>query len=242
MGEQGDRLGRRASGSAAFTGFFGLLLALGAGACASTPPAGPPLPSAEGAALAAALEEATRIPEPTRIRFEWAISEQGRRGSGEGLTRVEPPYRARLDLFLGDGTTVGRATLLDGDLRDARGLPDGVVPPPDLLWAALGVFRPGRESVFGGARRREDGVVELRYQVANGQELRYTVDGERILEAELLEGGRTVHEVTLTPGDTGVYPREATYKNLAAYRELKLTTRSIENVSSFPTDIWFPGP
>ena len=82
----------------------------------------------------------------------------------------------------------------------------------------------------------------LRARLANGQELRYTVAGERILEAELLEGGRTVHEVTLTPGDTGVYPREATYKNLAAYRELKLTTRSIENVASFPTDIWFPGP
>jgi hypothetical protein len=85
-------------------------------------------------------------------------------------------------------------------------------------------------------------VVELRYQAADGRELRYTVAGERILEAQVLERGQTVHEVTLAPGETGVYPREATYKNLAAYRELKLTTRSIENVPPFPTDIWFPGP
>jgi hypothetical protein len=219
-----------------------LALLLGSAACASTPPAGPPLPAGEGESIAAALEESTRIPEPSRIRFDWVIGEQGRRASGEGLARVEPPYRARLDLFLGDGTTVGRATLLDGQLQDPAGLPRGVIPPPDLLWAALGVFRPGRESVLAAARRREDGVVELRYRSANGQELRYLVDGQRILEAELLQNGDVVHEVTLAPGDSVPFPREATYRNLAEYRELKLTTRSIENVDRFPTDIWYPGP
>jgi hypothetical protein len=217
------------------------LLAWLACACASTPPAGPPLPPSEGAAIATALEAATRIPEPTRIRFQWAISEQGRQARGEGLTRTEPPYRARLDLFLGDGTTVGQATLLDGSLHKPEGMPEDVIPPPDLLWAALGVFRPGRESVLSAARRREDGVVELRYAVAGGQELRYVVSGERILEAALLEDGDAVHEVRLDPGDAGVYPREATYRNLAAYRELKLTTRTIESVPPFPADIWLPG-
>ena len=217
-------------------------LMLAAAGCASTPPAGPPLPPSEGESIAAALAEATRIPGPSRIRFEWVIGEQGRRASGEGLARVEPPYRARLDLFLGDGTTVGRATLLDAQLQDPVGLPQAVVPPPDLLWAALGVFRPGPGSALTAARRRADGVVELRYSVANGQELRYVVDGQRILEAEILQDGDAVHEVTLAPGESAPFPREATYKNLAEYRELKLTTRSIENVERFPTDIWSPGP
>jgi hypothetical protein len=109
------------------------------------------------------------------------------------------------------------------------------------LWVALGVFRPGRESTLLGARRGES-EVELRYASTGGQELRYTIVAGRLERAELLRGGRTVHRVTLAPGDSGPFPREATYRNLEAFRQLKLTTRSIENVASFPADIWFPEP
>jgi hypothetical protein len=190
-------------------------------------------------AIAASLQESTRLDRPTLIRFGWSLSEQGSRGGGSGVARIEPPDRARLDLFLDNGTTVARATLAGGALWLPPGVRAEVIPPPDLLWAALGVFRPGEGMELSGARRRGD-ELELRYGDGGDQELRYRIVAERIQGVDLLEGGSTVHSVSIAPRDDG-YPGEATYRNLAAYRELKLTTRSIEHVDSFPSDIWSPG-
>jgi hypothetical protein len=120
-------------------------------------------------------------------------------------------------------------------------MPEGIVPPPDLFWAALGVFNPGRESTLLGARR-EGARTELRYASTEGREVHYTVEGERIVQVDLLEGGHAVHRVTLAYSNDQRHPGEANYRNLSARRELRLTTRSIEHVAPFPTDIWFPEP
>jgi hypothetical protein len=216
------------------------LLALTAG-CARNPPEGPTLPPVEGESIAAALTEGTRLADTAQIFFDWAISEQGRRGTGKGVTRVQPPYRARLDLFLEDGTTAAAVALVDGNVSAAETLPEGVIPPPDLLWAALGVFKPGSESTLASARH-VGSETELRYTSGAGQELVYRVQGQRIVRAQVLQGGNVVHQVTLTSEEGARFPREATYQNRAERRELKLTTSSIEDADAFPVDIWFPRP
>lgn len=172
--------------------------------------------------------------------FDWNLSEQGVRASGRGVARVEPPYRARLDLFMGNGETVARAALVDDDLRVPPGVPEGIIPPPRLLWASLGVFRPGGGAFLLGAEGRREEAVSLRYGFDGGEELRYRIVGDRIVEAELLSGGHAVHQVTLSAEAEDRYPREATYRNLAAFRELRLVRRSVENVEPYPPDIWFP--
>jgi hypothetical protein len=130
---------------------------------------------------------------------------------------------------------------VDDQLRTTEGLPDGAIPPPALLWATLGVFRPGPESALESARHVGD-ATELRYTSAGGRELRYRVRGQQLQRAELREGGSVVHQVVLEPGQGARYPKEATYQNRAEFRELKLTTTSIEDADAFPADIWFPRP
>ena len=49
-----------------------------------------------------------------------------------------------------------------------------------------------------------------------------------------------VGRVELGFGDDPRYPEGATYRNLGAFRELKLTRESVETVESYPPDIWFP--
>lgn len=232
----GYRGARRPAVGAVGRGALLLVLA----ACAPGAPVGTPLPAPDGIELARTLEARTRLDGAMRIDFDWSVSEQGSRGSGQGVARVEAPDRARLDLFLGNGTTVARAALVGGDLRLPAGAPDGVIPPPDLLWAALGVFRPAPGSELVGAWRT-DGGYELLYQRAADEEVRYRVDAGGLREVELLEGGHTVHRITLGAGEDQRVPGEATYQNLGAFRELRLTTRQVENVQSFPTDIWSPG-
>jgi hypothetical protein len=82
--------------------------------------------------------------------------------------------------------------------------------------------------------------VELRYSAEGGRELRYYVEGEKVREVELLEDGRALHRVTVTPSSTAVFPVDATYRNLSAFRELEMVTRSIEHVESFASDTWLP--
>jgi len=216
-------------------------LALGLGACsAPPPPPPPPPPPIDSEQVLATLERVTALEQPTRILFEWSLNEQGTRVRGRGVARIEPPFRARLDLFTGNGETVARAALVDDELRIPPGVPEGIIPPAHLLWTALGVFRPGTDAAFLGAEREEGERISLRYRYANGQELRYHLAGRSIVEAELLEGGHTVQRVSLERGAEGSYPEEATYRNLTAFRELTLTRQTVENVEFYPPDIWFP--
>lgn len=219
-----------------------MLLLAGASAlaaCAPTPVVyvSPP-PDPEQVALA--LEDKTSLREPVRIVFEWQLNEAGVRVKGRGVARIEPPYKARLDLFLGNGETVVRAALVDGDLRIPPGAPEGILPPADLMWGVLGVFRPLFGTELLGADRLEGDALQLRYRYADARELRFRVVGGRVRAVETLEGGHAVERVELGLEEGSRYPTEATYRNLAAFRELKLTRQSVEQVESYPPDIWDP--
>ncbi|NIP78984.1 MAG: hypothetical protein GWM90_07200, partial [Gemmatimonadetes bacterium] len=54
---------------------------------------------------------------PLRVRFDWRILDGEARFSGEGVARIEPPYRARLDLFGPQGEGYLSAALVAGELR-----------------------------------------------------------------------------------------------------------------------------
>ena len=180
------------------------------------------------------------VPRPSRIVFRWRAQEDGFRNEGTGVARVEPPYRARLDLFLDNGETFASAALVEDELRIPASLPTELVPPPPLMWAVFGVFRPG-----AGARMVEGriagGTMQLDYDLPNRERVRFRLRDRGVVNAERLERGSVVETVFLSAGEGGtMFPAEATYRNLPDYRELRLTLESIDHVDSFTPDIWYP--
>lgn len=221
-------------------GVAGVILSVvgvGCGGAGSAPAVVAPVPDPAGEA--AVLQEATRVGQPTLVIFRWRISEEGVRLSGRGVARVEPPYRARLDLFLANGEPAAVAVLMEDDLRLPVTLPGGILPPAPLLWSSLGVFRvgPGAEVYAGDVT--EDGGRLFRARLAGGEEVRYRFAGGVMRYAELLQGGSVVKRVELSQ-DGGSVPAEAVYRDMAAFRELVITRESVEHVASFPPDIWNP--
>lgn len=188
--------------------------------------------------LALRLEAQETIDDPTRVVFEWAVAEQGVRVSGRGVTRMEPPYKARLDLFLGNGEAAGRAALVDDVLRLPARLPPAVLPPPHLLWATVGVFKPGVGTTLLGAERVEGGI-RMRYELADGREAHYLVDEGLLRGVEVLREGTVVQRVALERDGLGV-PTEAVFRDLVEVRELRLTRESVQLTEPFPSDIWYP--
>ena len=213
------------------------LFACGTVACSSPPPP-PPAPPVDAEEIALRLEGTTQLEQPVRIFFEWSVTERDARFSGKGVARIEPTAKARLDLFLSNGTTIARAALVEDELRLPPGLPPGLLPPAELMWGTLGVFRPGRFAQLRGGESLPDGRVRLLYRLPDGVEVRYTVDAGRIVELEKLRGGQVVERVTLVPRDQDRFPTDATYRDIAAFRELKMTRERLEEVEAFPPDIW----
>lgn len=216
-----------------------LVAALLLAGCGSPPPPPPPPIDAGQAALRA--ERTTVLREPARVIFDWSAQEPGARFQGRGVARLEPTYKARLDLFLPGGETIARAALVDDDLRIPPGVPDGLIPPARLLWGAVGVVRPGSGSALLGARSVEGGRIQLRYGFPGGEEIRYLLRGGALERVELLRGEDVVETVELSLDEASRYPREAVYRNLPDFRELRITRDSWEPVEGFPADIWDPG-
>jgi hypothetical protein len=209
-------------------------------ACSAAPPPAP-APPLDVEQVATTARTLTSLDQPTRILFEWSMSEQGGRFGGRGVARIEPPYRARLDLFLPSGETIARAALVGDDLRIPAGVPDGIIPPSHLLWGVLGVFRPGNGAALLGAEDRGEEGIQMRYGYEGGKEIRYLLRGRRVHEVELLQGGHAVQRVSLELEPEARYPAEAVYRDLGAFRELRITRESVENVEPYPPDIFDPG-
>jgi len=201
---------------------------------------GSPIPSVDVDQVVSRIERANPFPTPTRVVFEWSIREPNLRLDGLGVARLEPPARARLDLFLGNGESVLVAALVDDDLRVPEGTPLQIVPSPPLLWASLGVFRPGRGVVLLGAEELDDGRLRLRYRLPDGDELRYELEDGRLIGVELRDDGNAVHRVTLDREGQGELPSEANYRNLSSFRELKITVGAVEREDEYPSHIWYP--
>lgn len=188
------------------------------------------------------IEASTQLKSPFRIIFDWSVREPGLRSSGRGVARLEPPYRARLDLFTGRGETVLRAALVGDELRLPEGASAELIPPPALFWSSLGVFRPGGDYRSVEGWEADDGTLRLSYRAEGQPELVYALDGNGdVASLVLLRDGEAVDQLSLSQPAREGFPAGATYRNLIDFRELTLTLDTVEVVESYPSYIWFPG-
>ena len=104
------------------------------------------------------------------------------------------------------------------------------------------MFRPAFGTELLGGDRLEGGALRLRYRYPDGTELHYRMEQGVLKTLELVEGGSVVQRVEVELNEESRYPIEATYRNLAAFRELKITRESLELVEPYPPDIWNPIP
>lgn len=218
---------------------FSSLVLLAAVACGGGSAPGVVAPIPDAGSLSRSMQEETAVDRPQLIFFRWSLTEEGLRLGGRGVARVAPPFRARLDLFLDNGEGVAQAVLIDDDLRTPMTLPGGLLPPANLLWGTLGVFRqwPGTEIL--GAEELEGGGRRIRTRLPDGREVYYGFETERMTSAELRREGSVVQEIRLAR-DTASVPAEAVYRDNTAFRELIITRERVEYVPSFPDDIWRP--
>lgn len=173
---------------------------------------------------------------PLRVIFDWRALDGTARFSGEGAARIEPPYRARLDLFGAHGEGYLSAALVESELR----LPGGggaVLPPPAMIWSVLGVVRPPEAAVLQGTRE-DDGTVELYYATDDGR-LRYVLEQGRLRSVEWRRGGQRM--MVELDGELMGLPTTAMYRDWANNTELHLELESVDEVEPFPPEIWTPG-
>jgi len=180
------------------------------------------------------------FPNTSQVIFQWNVREPDLRLGGMGVARLQNPDRARLDLFMENGEAVLAASLMGDQLRAREGTQLEVVPSPAMLWAGLGVFRPGEGAILLGADAFDDGTVRLRYRLTDGDELRYELRSGLVTRAELRHDGDTVHWVSVSRNGGAELPTEAVYRNPASFSELTVTVETVERVNSHPSDIWYP--
>ncbi len=202
-------------------------------------PGGTPVPMIQAQEAADRTVETSQLDSPSRVDFEWTLNEQDLRVAGRGVARLEPD-KARLDLFLHNGASAVTVAVVDEEVRVPPGQMFSIFPAPPLMWAALGVFRPDESMTLLGGEALGEDVIRLRYQLENGGELWYQIDGGRVERVEMLEGGHVVHQVTLAREDGVDHPREATYRHMSAFREFKVKIDSVQSVDAYPADIWDP--
>lgn len=217
--------------------FIASIAALGIGACA--PKAGeirgPASYALEQEAIAATAPEI-----PLQIVFDWTAREREARYSGRGAARVQPPYRARLDLFGPRGERYLSAALVDGDLRVPTGVARDLVPPAPLLWSVLGVFTPPSGATLAASDERE-GRIRLEYRGAAGDRWRFEIVEGRLRTAEWTSANGARHSVELSGDAPAGLPRVAVYRDWAGFNELTMTLDDVEHVEPFPPEIWEPG-
>ena len=218
---------------------LGLSLLTGCGGAASGPSV--PIPQTDALGVAQRALEVTRPETPIRILFDWRVKEADLRFNGRGLARVEPPYRVRLDLFTSGGETLFQAALVEGILRIPPWAPRELAPPPALLWAALGIFRPDPDLGLLRGREEGEGGVTLRYGGDDDVELRFRLEGGSLTRAELYREGHLAEEVDLSLDTSTGAVLETVYRNHALFLELTFSLESSENVTTFSPDIWYPG-
>ena len=165
-----------------------------------------------------------------QIVFNWEYEDRDMNGRGDGVARIAAPDSARLDFFLGGGFGGGAAVLIGDSLH----LPTGVdfagrlVPPPPLLWAALG--RVALPSLPDTVIRVEAGV--LRADIGRPVAWRLTFHGDTLVRAERVDGGKVLEWMERTDS------AHVRYRNESARRSLALTITRTDVVPEFDASIW----
>ena len=173
-----------------------LVLAGIAGACAPrvAPLKGAPAPN----------RSLPSIPLPgthRRIVFRWDYEENSILAHGDGSIRASAPDSARVDLFLNGGIAVGHAILIGDSLRGNVDQIRRVLPPPPMLWAALGrlVVPALPDTVIN-----VDSTT-LQADIGRPATWRVTIKGNRLMQLARLNGGRIAEVVTRDDGGRLLY-------------------------------------
>jgi len=167
---------------------------------------------------------------PRRVTFRWRYEEGEFGARGDGVARVLPPDRVRLDFFLDGGLGSGHALLL-GDTIVASG-GDAVrrfLPPPPLLWATLGRLRLPPQA---DTTARVDGDT-LRADIGRDPVWRVAFGGAELASLVRIDGGRLVERVERRA-------EVVRYENTRAHRVLTLTVTRDDQVPGFDAEIWLP--
>jgi hypothetical protein len=192
-------------------------------ACAPrlTPLTGAPVPVER-------LPRTTVSPGHHKIVFNWELDDRDMSGRGEGAARIASPDSARLDFFLAGG--LGGAAVLVGDsLRTPGGdMARRLIPPPTLLWAALGrVALPNLPDTVV----RVDGST-LRADIGRPVAWRLSFRGDTLVRAERVDGGRVAEWMERTDAS------HVRYRDEGARRSLQLTITRTDEVPEFDASIW----
>ena len=185
----------------------------------------------EGAPAPATLPRSELGTTAKRIVFNWELNDVDITARGEGAARIAPPDSARLDFFLAGGLGSGVAVLIDEELRlpdRAEELARRVVPPPPMLWGALGrLALPAMKDTVA----RVDGDT-LRADIGNPRAWRLIFVRDTLRRVERIADGRVVEWVDrFAPG-------KVRYRNEVNRRQLDLTILRTETVHGFEPSIW----
>lgn len=187
------------------------------------------------APLSGAPAPAERLPRSSlapghhKIVFNWELRDLEVDTRGEGVARIASPDSARLDFFLGGGFGGGAAVLIEDSLQ-APGpeLIRRLVPPPTLLWAALG--RVALPNLPDTVIRVEGGT--LRADIGRPVAWRLSFRGDSLYRVERVAGGRVAEWIDRSN------PARVRYRNERSRRTLQLTITRIEEASEFDASIW----
>lgn len=187
-----------------------------------------PLP---GAPAPAVLPRAELPPVRRLVVFRWQLDDAELSARGEGAARIAPPDSARLDFFLAGGVASGAAILIGGELRlPARSdnLARRLVPPPPLLWAALGRLAI---PVIGDTIARVDADT-LRADIGKPAAWRLTFVRDTLRRVERVDGGRVVEWVERFADG------HVRYRHEVSRRQLDLFITRSEDALAFDPAIW----
>jgi hypothetical protein len=163
-----------------------------------------------------------------RIVFRWNFEENSLLTRGEGAMRTAAPDSARVDLFLTGGIAAGHAVLIGDSLRAPnKAQVERVLPPPPMLWAALG--RLAIPALPDTVVTEEGGTLYA--EIGRPAAWRVTIKGGRLTQLARLNGGRIAELVTRDDGGRLLY-------EVPGRRKLWLGIIRDEEVPSFDATIW----
>ena len=210
-----------------------LALFLGPAACASGR-----IPETLEPAVATGVIAETAPERTLRVVFDWELLDGGARFTGEGVARIQPPYRVRLDLFGPRGDGYLSAAAVGMDLRLPPASAEAPLPPPTLMWAVLGVIRPPDDARLVATRSTAD-RTEIWYEL-DGATLRFDLQDGRLRSAVLRGDGRHMAVDLSGSAATGDLPGTAYFRDAAGGTQLKITVDQVEDVDAYPPEIWIP--
>jgi hypothetical protein len=210
------------------------LVGVAVGVAAGCAPSAPPLVGAP--APARALPIATLPEGHRRLYFHWEYRDREVSVNGDGSARIAPPDSARVDFVVSGSLGSGHALLLgDTVVAPGKDLVRRYLPPPPLVWAALGrlAVPAARDTVVrveGDTTRADIGV--LGEAAGRSPVWRVIYVGQQLVGAQRLNGGH-IQESVIRRADGSME-----FESPAARRTLRLTRVRSESVAGFDPDVW----